>query len=591
MSRAIDREPRITIPERPTSDQILEQLTQEETWRYIESKYVPPKFDGTTQKSARPNWLSLAQETEFTISDELERDAYQALFDFLRQADSAESRKTKTKRGAQSNLLEDRKLTQERLGVPCRFHASLLALNAAEAGVCALPANCFATFGQTILDMIRTPVPSRSIVECMWVTEGLLALAKWRDDSDRNELAHRAWAELQSTFDELYDGEGVIHGEISSWSPVLFISFVRAWKRTRNGKLPEPSPELVSSAGTWAIEIARSYDGERPLFADWPILNTGAWLREFISLSGHAKLSSSEVKATILRFAEGGRQPKSQSVLASGHSEWSKMALLRSATVPGANSLGLNYSQPNPSICLAHQGRAWLSGCIETTLEINGESIPVTSSWEDTLWHEDADVTYLEIETRPAENVRIQRHILLARSDEFALFADAILCDPNVSIRSEVVFPIAENVSMEQSPETREGALIRGKARATIVAPSTSEWRSEKSSAELQFEPDSVRLTCLGTHRLFAPLWVDLNPKRSRNMTTWRRLTVGQNLEIPPRSEAEAFLVRTSSDQWLIYRSLGSKQNRTILGKNLATEFLVARFLETGLFHTIMEVE
>jgi hypothetical protein len=43
--------------------------------------------------------------------------------------------------------------------------------------------------------------------------------------------------------------------------------------------------------------------------------------------------------------------------------------------------------------------------------------------------------------------------------------------------------------------------------------------------------------------------------------------------------------------QWLIYRSLGPVANRSVLGQNLRTDFLVARFLPNGTIERLLEIE
>jgi hypothetical protein len=43
--------------------------------------------------------------------------------------------------------------------------------------------------------------------------------------------------------------------------------------------------------------------------------------------------------------------------------------------------------------------------------------------------------------------------------------------------------------------------------------------------------------------------------------------------------------------QWLVYRSLAQPAVRTVLGKNLLSEFLVGRFLSDGKVDTLLEIE
>ena len=90
---------------------------------------------------------------------------------------------------------------------------------------------------------------------------------------------------------------------------------------------------------------------------------------------------------------------------------------------------------------------------------------------------------------------------------------------------------------------------------------------------------------------LFAPLFFDLDPRRFARRLTWRQLTVAESLEIQPADVAVGYRVQLGKEQWLIYRSLAQTANRTLLGHNLSTEMLVARFDPTGEVEALVEIE
>jgi hypothetical protein len=104
-----------------------------------------------------------------------------------------------------------------------------------------------------------------------------------------------------------------------------------------------------------------------------------------------------------------------------------------------------------------------------------------------------------------------------------------------------------------------------------------------KGHIELQQETISANL--------YAPLWIDLDPKRGRKPFTWRQLTVAEERRIVPRDVAVGYRVQFGKKQWLIYRSLTPPRNRTVLGHNLATDFLIARFGRDGSVKSLIEVE
>ena len=72
---------------------------------------------------------------------------------------------------------------------------------------------------------------------------------------------------------------------------------------------------------------------------------------------------------------------------------------------------------------------------------------------------------------------------------------------------------------------------------------------------------------------------------------TWRRLTVAEWLTPVPAEVAVGYRVAIADGQWIIYRNLGTKANRTLLGHNLATESLIARFGHDGEVASIVEIE
>ena len=73
---------------------------------------------------------------------------------------------------------------------------------------------------------------------------------------------------------------------------------------------------------------------------------------------------------------------------------------------------------------------------------------------------------------------------------------------------------------------------------------------------------------------------------------TWRQqLTVAEQLLNQPRDVAAGYRVQFGKRQWLIYRSLAKAANRTLLGVNLSTEFLLARFGRDGEIETVLEIE
>jgi hypothetical protein len=119
------------------------------------------------------------------------------------------------------------------------------------------------------------------------------------------------------------------------------------------------------------------------------------------------------------------------------------------------------------------------------------------------------------------------------------------------------------------------------------------EWRTDPQGGALQAVDGRLELRQHAAGRALAcPLLLDLRPERSLAQLTWRQLTVAQSLEIQPRDVAVGYRAQCGMDQWLFYRSLARRANRTVLGQNTSSEFFAGRFLApSGEVEQLVEIE
>ena len=75
---------------------------------------------------------------------------------------------------------------------------------------------------------------------------------------------------------------------------------------------------------------------------------------------------------------------------------------------------------------------------------------------------------------------------------------------------------------------------------------------------------------------------IDLEPDRACYPLTWRRLSIGEELQNIDRSIADGFRARAGNSQWMFYRSLDETACRTLLGQHLSCEFFVGSVEEDG---------
>jgi hypothetical protein len=224
----------------------------------------------------------------------------------------------------------------------------------------------------------------------------------------------------------------------------------------------------------------------------------------------------------------------------------------------------------------------------------NGAALaPETGAkWEETCWTTNEDADYVEFELALSGGVRVERQVLLARKDRFLFLADAVLGDEPASLEYRSALPLRADIAFDASTESREGYVVGSKARALAFPLRLPEWRAEPCVGALEFVDAGLELRASGSgKRLYAPLFFDLNPGRLFRPATWRQLTIAESRQIVPADQAVSYRVQVRNEQWLIYRSLGERGNRTVLGQNLVSEFLVARFNRKGEIAPLLEIE
>ncbi|TWU22937.1 hypothetical protein Pla52o_24700 [Novipirellula galeiformis] len=232
-----------------------------------------------------------------------------------------------------------------------------------------------------------------------------------------------------------------------------------------------------------------------------------------------------------------------------------------------------------------------VSGTVQTSIEIDGVDQQPSGDWSLVCEYTDDDVHFIEIEQPWTGGVVLQRQLMLIRDDRCLMMADGVLpcqdsesdaATPLKSIRYSTRIPVAAGISAELENETRELFLSDGQPRALVMPLSASEWRIGPTTTKLSAsEDDHLVWTAQGNGALYMPLWFDLQQRRFRRKRTWRQLTVGDERRLCDRHEAVGFRVQVGSEQWMIYRSLGQRRCRTVLGKHLIADFFAARF-DTG---------
>ncbi len=301
---------------------------------------------------------------------------------------------------------------------------------------------------------------------------------------------------------------------------------------------------------------------------------------------------------------------------ASIHWEEGAIAILRRSWNREDERAAVLFAGQTCELELVASGRVAASGVWRFEVDQEGRRLAPESDWESICWYTDDDIDYLELEIALAAGVKLQRHIVLARKDRFLLLADAVMSPQAGPLEYRCLLPLSAQVQFRAAEEGREGLLVQGRPEAVggktarfARSPSQSsraavmplaqvmplalpEWRNQTNDGELKETPEGLELrqTAAG-QRLFAPMFIDLDRGRFRRRMTWRQLTVAESLTAVSPDTAVGYRIAVGKQQWLIYRSLANRSNRTVLGHNLATESLIARFGKDGEITPIVEIE
>jgi hypothetical protein len=286
------------------------------------------------------------------------------------------------------------------------------------------------------------------------------------------------------------------------------------------------------------------------------------------------------------------------------HSETLRAAVLRTDWSPSAVQLAVDWSQPEIRCEISIGRDVVLSGPMTSRVVVGGRVLGVTSSqeggpWREVCWLSDDEADFLELETSLGDGIRLQRQFTLLRRDGLLLAADALLGAQGFlgNARSDLEcawsLPFAPQAKFASADETRDMRVTLGRRATAILPLALPEWRVERADGDLSIEEGvlQVRQTARQAVGLFAPVAFVVDSKRAKRELTWRRLTVGEHLAIQPADRAVGYRIQSGREQWLVYRSLTPRANRTVLGVNLQTNFLFARFNADGVSDRLIEIE
>ncbi len=400
----------------------------------------------------------------------------------------------------------------------------------------------------------------------------------------------------------------------------------------------ESSSEILAAVNRWARcqEIIHTTNGKKlgkktdskidqaVVFAVLLLGNSGQPATEY-------KSEAEQSSAPILQAASCGRKKVAATVLAltegknsAGDVRWTekglcerslfdegqKIAVFRSGWRRGATRVLVSYREKSPYLEIVAGGRLVVAGRWDVTIHCEGKELQRVGAWRRTWWDANDSAVYLEMSVDVEGGRRLERSVLLLPKDEVVLLADAVvipelkhgdqskLLAADIYLRSSLT--TTPSISIDSCEETCEVFGADVKRRFLAIPLALKEWR-ESCQGHGSLGVSGQRLELKQSSqagRLYAPLWFDCNERRLKrlqekpecNQRTWRQLTVADTREAVRTDEAVSFRVQSCLDQWFVYRSLDEARNRTALGCNMSSEFLVGRVAGNGVVKRLLEV-
>ncbi|QDU55569.1 hypothetical protein [Aeoliella mucimassa] len=395
------------------------------------------------------------------------------------------------------------------------------------------------------------------------------------------------------------DGEGLIDATLLPAMPMLVASWTRSRAIGEELKKNCWSSEAETQYEWMVRQIIRlSRSSGMPVFTAEPLV---AWPAGVLDTALELAGDDEDDTAAAARLAKvlpsiDGDYDEEDLPEPCVESEWSTLAVLATGWENSSCRVTVDYSRPQLGIEIETAGRVLMSGAWETKLSFAGKKLEPVEQWEQQCWHSDDECDFLDLVLEYTSGVRLERQLLLGKEDGFLLVHDVLHgpAQPAGEWQYCSNMPLFGGVTFAGEEETRDGRLldVKGNARATVMPLALSEWRIEKRFGELSMEKHSLQLTqSARSTRLSCPLWFDLRSRRASRPRTWRQLTVAESLKVVPAEVAAGYRVQVGDAQWLSYRSLAPKANRTVLGQNTAAEMLLGRFYRTGEFAEILAVD
>jgi hypothetical protein len=362
----------------------------------------------------------------------------------------------------------------------------------------------------------------------------------------------------------------------------------------RRGRVLTGTGRRPSTASSGILAAARSRQEAAGAPADRPL---GWW---------------KSVRRTARMIQRGRRSwPEGKLLAANFHDATGGLSILRGAwgrardPVPGLRVL-LDHRAGDPWLEVAVGDRLLVEGPWRWEVVVDGRPRPLAGAWTVSCWETGRRASFIEISASLGDGIRLERHLALLPRDGIVLAADTVVArgpvgDPanrhlgngashGDGIHYRGIVPLAEGLEAREVADTRELSVGDATTRGLALPLALNEWQGA-GRGRFSANADGLELQQEGFGRVYAPVWLDCDPTRAGGSLTWRQLTVADTRRILPAHQAVGFRIQAGPRQWLVYRALDEARNRTLLGCNVSSEFLLGRVRRSGTVRRLLELE
>jgi hypothetical protein len=311
----------------------------------------------------------------------------------------------------------------------------------------------------------------------------------------------------------------------------------------------------------------------------------------------------------------GGRQSRGKPgrfIRRDLHDAAAAVAIMRTGWARGSLRVLVDYRQAVPHLEIAAGDRMLVDGPWEWRVAHAGDPLDMEGPWTASCWESDRQATFLEITAPLAGGRQFERQVVLLPRERIVVLADAVTrpggadavtanaaAEVNgrhddvrsATLRYQSVVPLAQGLDTDLAAETREAIVFDTRMRMLALPLALPEWRAGRGGSLDRTADGLTLLQESAGRRLYAPLWLDCDAARIGQPLTWRQLTVADTRINLPAWQAAGFRVQAGQEQWLLYRSLDTPRNRTLLGCNVSCEFLLGRIRPRGTVKRVLEIQ